>query len=250
MPVNERLRTAMQRTGTTSDDLALCCGVDVKTVERWISLGRIPHRANRWDAARRLGADEAWLWPEAAAGRRDTAAQSELVRLYADRASVPRDTWLRLMADARDDIAVLVMSGTFYAQSQPRVGRQLADASARGVRVRLCFGAPSSDAVATRDREEGLGGTLAAKIRSSLTYYRDAARSGGAEVRLHGCTLYASLFRYDEEILANPHAYGEAASANPVLHLRKLDGGTVAQHYMDSFERVWDTAKPWSGEDV
>ncbi|HEY1700455.1 MAG TPA: hypothetical protein VGG75_12160 [Trebonia sp.] len=74
------------------------------------------------------------------------------------------------------------------------------------------MGDPSSDAVATRDREEGPGGTLAAKIRSSLTYYRDAARSCGAEVRLHG--------------------------------------GTGAQHYTDSFERVWDTAKPWSGEDV
>ena len=240
----------MQRTGTTTDDLALCCGVDVKTVERWISLGRVPHRANRWDAARRLGAEEAWLWPQAAEGRRDSAAHSELVRLYADRASVPRDTWLRLMAGARDDIAVLVMSGTFYSQTQPRIGRELASAAARGVRVRLCFGDPGSEAVATRDREEGLGGTLAAKIRSSLTYYRDAARSGDVEMRLHGCTLYASLFRYDEEIMVNPHAWGEPASANPVMHLRRLDGGTVAGHYMDSYDRVWESAKPWAGEDI
>jgi hypothetical protein len=250
MAVNERLRTAMQRTGTTTDDLALCCGVDVKTVERWISLGRVPHRANRWDAARRLGADEAWLWPQAAEDRRDTATHSELARLYADRASVPRDLWLRLMEDATTDIAVLVMSGTFYAQAQPRVGRQLAAAASRGVRVRLCFGDPSSDAVATRDREEGLGGTLAAKIRSSLTYYRSVARAGDVEMRLHGCTLYASLFRYDDEIVVNPHAWGEPASANPVMHLRRLDGGTVAGHYMDSFERVWESAKPWAGEDV
>jgi uncharacterized protein DUF5919 len=240
----------MQRTGTTCDDLALCCGVDVKTVERWVSLGRVPHRKNRWDAACRLGADEAWLWPQAAEGRRDTAAHSELVRLYADRASVPRDRWLRMMEDAVDDISVLVMSGTFYAQTQPRIGRQLAAAAAKGVRVRLCFGDPSSEAVATRDREEGLGGTLAAKIRSSLTYYRETARSGGIEMRLHACTLYASLFRYDDEIMVNPHAWGEPASANPAMHLRRLDGGTVAGHYMDSFERVWDTGKPWAGEDA
>jgi hypothetical protein len=32
--VNERLRTAMIRTGVTADELALCCGVDVKTAER------------------------------------------------------------------------------------------------------------------------------------------------------------------------------------------------------------------------
>jgi transcriptional regulator with XRE-family HTH domain len=247
---NERLRTAMLRTGTTAEDLALCCGVDVKTVERWLTLGRVPHRANRWDAARRLGADEAWLWPQAAPVRREGATQSELVRLYPDRASVPRETWLALMDEAREDIAVLVMSGTFYAQTQPRVARMLAVASARGVRVRLCFGDPASDAVATRGREEGIGDTLAAKIRSALTYYRDIAAAGDAEARLHGCTLYASLFRYDDEIIVNPHAYGEAASANPALHLRRLDGGQVAAHYMDSFDRVWETAKPWTGEDV
>jgi hypothetical protein len=240
----------MLRTGTSPEDLAACCGVDVKTVERWIALGRVPHRANRWDAARRLGADETWLWPETASPRRDGAAQSELARMYPDRASVPRETWLALMDGARENIAVLVMSGTFYAQTQPRVAQLLAAASARGVRARLCFGDPRGEAVATRDREEGLGGTLAAKIRSSLTYYRQLAASGEADVRLHGCTLYASLFRYDDEIMVNPHAWGEPASANPVLHLRRLDGGQVAAHYMNSFDRVWDAAKPWHGEEV
>jgi hypothetical protein len=247
---NERLRTAMLRTGTTTDDLALCCGVDVKTVERWLSLGRVPHRANRWDAARRLGVEESWLWPQAVTPRREGAAQSELVRLYPDRASVPRETWTRLMAGVREEIAVLVMSGTFYQQTQPKIARMLADAAERGARVRLCFGDPAGEAVAVRDREEGLGGTLAAKVRSALTYYREIAASGVIAVRLHACTLYASLFRYDDEIVVNPHAFGEPASANPALHLRRLDGGQVAAHYMDSFERVWDTAKPWAGEDV
>jgi hypothetical protein len=240
----------MLRTGTTTDDLAACCGVDVKTVERWLALGRVPHRANRWDAARRLGADEAWLWPQAAPPRREGAAQSELVHLYPDRASVPRELWARLLEDAGEDIAVLVMSGTFYQQSQPRIARQLAEASARGVRVRLCFGDPSSAAVEVRDREEGLGGTLAAKARSALTYYRAAASTGDVEMRLHSATLYASLFRYDDDLIVNPHAYGQPASANPALHLRRLDGGQVAAHYMDSFERVWESAKPWTGEDV
>jgi hypothetical protein len=240
----------MLRTGTSIEELALCCGVDVKTVERWLSRGRVPHRANRWDAARRLGAEETWLWPEAASPARDGAARSELVHMYPDRASVPCDLWGRLLAGAREDIAVLVMSGTFYQQTQPRVTRHLAEAAGRGVRVRLCFGSPSCDAVAVRDREEGIGGTLAAKVRSALTYYRDAAAAGAFEVRLHSCTLYASMFRYDDEVIVNPHAFGEPASANPALHLRRLDGGQVAAHYMNSLERVWDTAKPWHGEEV
>jgi hypothetical protein len=43
-------------------------------------------------------------------------------------------------------------------------------------------------------------------------------------------------------VLVNPHAFGEPASANPTLHLRRLDGGGVADHYLASFDRVWDTA--------
>ena len=74
------------------------------------------------------------------AGRRADASQSELVRLYADRASVPREVWLRLMTDAREHIDVLVFSGTFYAQTQPKVARMLADAAGRGAEVQLCFG--------------------------------------------------------------------------------------------------------------
>jgi transcriptional regulator with XRE-family HTH domain len=157
--VNERLRTAMMRTGITTDDLALCCGVDAKTAERWLSPGRVPHRTHRWTAARRLGYDESYLWPDVQrpASRRAEATQSELVRLYADRASVPREVWLRMMTDASAHIDLLVFSGTFYGQTQPKVARMLADAAGRGVEVRLCFGDPASDAVATRDREEELG---------------------------------------------------------------------------------------------
>jgi hypothetical protein len=58
--VNERLRTAMMRTGVTVDDLARCCGVDPKTAERWLSTGRVAHRTHRWAAARRLGYEESY----------------------------------------------------------------------------------------------------------------------------------------------------------------------------------------------
>jgi len=242
----------MMRVGVDIEDLALCCGVDIKTAERWISPGRVPHRSHRWTAARRLGYEESYLWPDVhhSAARRAEASQSELVRLYPDRASVPREVWIRLMTEASEHIDVLVFSGTFYAQTQPKVARMLADAAGRGAQVRLCFGDPGSEAVAIRDREEDLGGTLAAKIRSALTYYRPLEGIDACEIRLHSTTLYASLFRYDDEIMVNPHAYGEPSSANPTLHLRRLDGGQLADHYIDSFERVWSTAVPWSRQDI
>jgi len=245
--VNERLRTTLLRTGVSVEDLAACCGIDPKSVERWITLDRTPRSQHRWAAARRLGVDEVYLWP-AALARRTAAVRTELLELFPNRAAVPRETWLQLMGSAAGRIDVLVFSGTFYSQIQPRVATQLADRAAAGVRIRLCFGDPDSDAVAVRDREERIGGTLAHKIRSSLTYYRPLLEVEGCEVRLHATTLYCSLFRYDDEALVNPHSYGEAGSANPVLHLRRLDGAGLFDHYVTSFDRVWETALPWTGE--
>jgi transcriptional regulator with XRE-family HTH domain len=247
--VNERLRTTMMRAGVTLEALATAAAVDVKTVERWISMDRMPHRKHRWTAAKLLGVDEAYLWPDLLhkfPGRQLTS-QSELVELYADRASVPRPLWLRLLSEAQENIDILVFSGTFYAQTQPRIAAMLTEAAQRGAVVRLCFGNPDSEAVTIRDREEGIGGTLAHKIRSSLSYYRTLLDVKNCEVRLHGTTLYTSLFRYDDEIMVNPHSYAEPASANPTFHFRRVDGGTLVNHYLTVFERVWETAMPWSG---
>lgn len=245
----------MLRHGVALEDLAETCGVESKTVERWVNTGRVPHRRHRWAAAKKLSADETYLWPDVLQRRGNDpravqANRSELLEIFPDRASVPRELWIRLMDGAQEFVDILVFSGTFFAQTQPRVAAMIADAVQRGVSVRLCFGDPSSTAVEVRDREERLGGTLAAKIRSSLTYYRRLPSLDGCEVRLHSTTLYASLFRYDDEILVNPHAYGEPASANPTLQFRKLDGGALASHYMASFERIWLEAVPWDGAEV
>lgn len=241
----------MLRQAVLLEELAACCGVEPKSVERWINTDRIPHRRHRWAAARHLSVDEIYLWP-AVAGRGSSgnaeATRAELVEIYPDRASVPRELWLRLLSEAQEHVDVLVFSGTFYAQTQPRVAAMVTEAAQRGAQIRLCFGDPTADSVAIRDREEGLAGTLASKIRSSLTYYRNLIEIDGCEVRLHSSTVYASLFRYDDEVLVNPHVYGEPASANPTLHFRRLGGGSIADHYITSFDRVWSEAMPWNGD--
>jgi hypothetical protein len=66
----------------------------------------------------------------------------------------------------------------------------------------------------------------------------------GVELRLHDTTLYASIYRSDETLLANVHAFGAPAAQNPVLHLRRVPGGRVVDHYLTSFDRVWAGAKP------
>jgi hypothetical protein len=248
---NERLRTAMQRTGTTIDDLALCCGVDPKSVERWLTLGRVPHRANRWDAARRLGYEEDYLWPDAPGReRRAEASQSEVVRVYPDRGSIPRGTWHQLLGGAREEIGILVHAGLFVAED-PATRRLLADQARAGVRIRMLLGDPTSALVAQRGEEEGIGrATVGAKIRNALSFLRPLARDGLVEIRLHDTTLYNSIYRADDQVLVNAHVYGNTAACAPVLHLRKVSGGSLVTVYTECIERVWEQSKPWNGDDA
>ncbi|MFF4650541.1 XRE family transcriptional regulator [Streptomyces sp. NPDC001380] len=248
--MNERLHSVLTRCGVLPESLAEACGVDPKTVGRWLG-GRVPHPRHRFRVAQYLGVEEGSLWPPPPRARSAPSAagpDGELVGIHQDRASVPRDTWLALLREARRQIDVLVFSGTFFAQSNPHVARMLAERAAAGVQIRLCFGDPGGGAAALRGREEGIGDTLAAKIRASLTYYRPLLPVAGCEVRLHDTTLYNSLFRYDDNLLVNPHVYGQPASANPLLHLRRTaDAGWFAT-YAQSFEAVWAGARPWTSD--
>jgi 8-oxo-dGTP pyrophosphatase MutT (NUDIX family) len=48
-----------------------------------------------------------------------------------------------------------------------------------------------------------------------------------------------SIYRFDDDMLVNAHVYGAPAAHSPVLHLRRLPGGRLVDHYQASFERVW-----------
>ncbi|MFE4591246.1 XRE family transcriptional regulator [Streptomyces laurentii] len=246
--MNERLHSVLAQRGVSPETLAEVCDVDPKTVSRWLG-GRIPHPRHRFRAARHLRVEETFLWPAllSRAGRSGGGPDSgEIVGTYQNRASVPRETWLALLQGARRQIDVLIFSGTFFAQSNPRVAKMLAERAAAGVHVRLCFGDPNGSAAAARGREEGIGDTLAAKIRASLTYYRPLLSEARCTVRLHDTTLYNSLFRYDDDLLVNPHVWGQPASANPVFHLRRVDATGWFDHYAQSFDAVWAGAGSWA----
>jgi hypothetical protein len=43
-------------------------------------------------------------------------------------------------------------------------------------------------------------------------------------------------------MLVNAHVYGAPAAHSPVLHLRRLPGGQLFDHYQASFEQVWEQA--------
>lgn len=238
---NERLRTALLQRGLTPADLAEHLGVDPKSVERWVG-GRIPYRRHRYAVAALLSVDENYLWPDALGPvQRTEASGSELITLYPHRWAVPREAWGMLFDEAEAEIGVLVYSGMFLA-ADAGLQQLFEEKAAEGVRVRILLGDPDSAAVAERGADEGIDAAMAAKIRNVIVRYRPMRRAG-VEIRLHSTVLYNSIFRADDEMLVNTHVHGVPAGRAPVLHLRRVAGGSMVSTYLDSFDRVWDGAR-------
>ena len=205
--------------------------------------GAHSHRSHRWATASLLGTDEAYLWPELADERRSQAASTaELVTLYPNRGAVPGALWRSLLEATSDRIDVLVFAGLFLPDGYPEIATLLASKAEQGTKVRLTLGDPDSDAVRRRGEEERIGDGMAARVRLGLLYLRDAIGAPGVELRFHATTLYNSLYRFDDDLLVNAHVYGAPAAHSPVLHLRRLPGGQLFDHYQASFERVWEQA--------
>jgi transcriptional regulator with XRE-family HTH domain len=245
---NERLRAALLEQGLTIAALAESIGVDEKTVERWITKDRTPYRRHRYATASRLGVDETYLWPDALPQEQVTSAStSELITVYPHRWSVPRDAWGRLFAGASEEIGILVYSGLFLSEDAG-VQRILRDKAEAGVRVRILLGDPDSPQVSARGADEGIDEAMGMKIRNALVMYRPLRAIEGVEFRLHGTTLYNSIYRADDQLLVNTHVYGVGASQAPVWHVRKIPGAELFTTYVESFERVWEGAKPIPGE--
>ena len=143
---NERLRAALLEHGLTPVALSEQIGVDHKTVERWITSGRVPYRRHRYAVAARLAVDEAYLWPDALSREQVTeASNSEVVAIYPHRSDVPHEVWEQLFSAAKQEIGILVYAGIFLAE-EAAVQKILAAKARAGVRVRVTARRPGQPA--------------------------------------------------------------------------------------------------------
>ncbi|WP_222854258.1 helix-turn-helix domain-containing protein [Fodinicola acaciae] len=244
---NERLRGSITAAGLHLKDVAKHVEVNQKTVERWIMSGRVPHRTHRWAVAKLLGTDEAYLWPDVMdETRTKVASEAEFIALYPSRIVVPHDRWRSLVDNASDSLDILVYAGLFLPDGgHPDLAGAMIKMGAEGGRVRVLLGDPDGDAVDLRAEEEDIGSSMAARVLLSLNYLKPALGAPGVEVRLHNTTLYNSIYRGDNTMYVNTHVYGAPASQSPVLHLQRVPGGRLFDHYQASFDRVWDLAVPY-----
>ncbi len=241
--VNERLRRSMLRAGLHTETLAQAAQVSTKTVERWLHGDVTPYPRTRYRVAAILQEDESYLWP----GAVDHAALkgAELIATYPRRADVPRHLWIELLRQTGRNVDVLAFAGLFLTEDHPDWVLLLADRAKAGVRLRLLLGDPAGAQLAARDAEHKIGGGVAGRVAAVLAYYKTLV--GVAEIRLHDTPLYNSIYRFDDDMLVNTHVYGLLAAYTPIMHLRRVDGAYF-NTYLESFERVWASARPLDGQ--
>jgi hypothetical protein len=240
--LNEPLRRALLRARLREDDIAARLDVDPKTVRRWLN-GRVPYASNRAKLADLVGAHEADLWPDAGGPLTARTRPEELESVYPHRWAIPRQKWTRFFESAGHEIGILAYSALFLAEDSGILSI-LADKGRAGVTVRIALGDPDSPHVTERGDEEGIGDAMPAKIRNAITLFRPLADVGNVEIRLHRTILYNSIYRADDQLFVNQHAYGIPAAHSPVLSLRKTDGDDMLSGYLRSFEHVWFAARP------
>lgn len=248
---NERLRAALIGAGLTIVGLSEIVGVDPKTVERWITKDRVPHRVHRMAVATAVGKEDGFLWPTAVSEvQRGETSRDELVGIHPNRGAIPMAVWTSLLTQAQRQIDILAFAATFLHDALPEFDASLAERARDGVPVRLCLGDPASDAVRLRGEEEGIGASLADRCTLTWRYFRPFLDEPNMAARMHGQTLYASMFRFDDDLLVNTHILGAAAGSSPVLQFHHLPGGRIFNHFMDGFERTWDSGRPVEGVQI
>jgi transcriptional regulator with XRE-family HTH domain len=243
MARNQRLHDAIRQSGRRLDDLADEVGADPKTVERWITTGRLPRPATRRKLAEVLGVPESVLWPGAPGVAYGT---SELVGIYTTRRELSPATIASLLDAATHHVDVLAYAALWLWDAVPDFAERLAKKVSSGTHVRICLGDPDSDAVGLRGREEGIGDGIANRCRLAANYATVIQRADTDAVRKTGATLYASMLCFDDEVLVNTHFWGNPASDSPVFHFRREGDRGIASTALRSFDRVWEEAQPLS----
>ncbi|RBQ17765.1 XRE family transcriptional regulator [Spongiactinospora rosea] len=242
--VNERLRRAIHRAGLDLTGLADAAGVSVKSVERWISGETVPYPRTRYRVGAIVQEDESYLWPESV--NKASLNGAELIATYPRRTDVPRHLWTELLRAAERNVDLLAFAGLFLTEEHGDWIPTLCRKAEAGARIRLLIGDPGGRQLGLRDAEHQIGGGVAGRVTAVMAYYTERMPPQ-VEIRLHDTPLYNSIYRFDDEMLINSHVYGILAAYTPTTHLRRIDGAYF-DTYLESYERVWASARPLERE--
>ncbi|NEB10801.1 helix-turn-helix transcriptional regulator [Streptomyces coelicoflavus] len=248
--MNEPLRRAMTQARISDSQLAERCGVDTKTVGRWITqTGRVPHARHRWAVSQALGEDESVLWPAATKKLVKAGPDREVAEVFPYRSACPASLWRSLITKAERELTFAGYTNYFLWLEQARFGTALRRKASAGCRVRFLVGDPDSDLTRSREKEEDVALSLSTRIRVTLAEL-EKLKGHDVDARFSSGHAYLSVFRFDDDMIVTPlltHSVGHDA---PTLHLRRHQDDGMFDRFATHVEELWTRGTPvWEDSD-
>ncbi|GAB3935092.1 helix-turn-helix domain-containing protein [Micromonospora vulcania] len=242
MARNDVLKWAIVKAGFTVVDLADRCNVDAKTVERWISRGRLPHPRSRVRAAEVLGEDVGVLWPEMIRRAVKVGTDRELVALYPRRADLPRSVFREAIEGANSRLWFGGYTSYFLWLEVTGAAGMLTAKANSGADLRFLLGDPASPVTAERERLEDTPLTLATRI--AMTRAEIGRLPAVIPVRLSDRHIAMSVWVFDDEAIVATHIGSGLGQDSVTLHLRRGQDGGAFDRYVEHFEALWVDGTP------
>ncbi len=244
--MSDTLRRAITESGLTTHQLARACGVEDRTVDRWLYEGRIPRPGTRAAAARKLGVEEVVLWPAAAKAVMKTGPDREIVSVYPYRSACPSSVWRSLITDAESSLTFAGYTNYFLWLEQPNLAAALRKKARAGAAVRFLLGDPDSDVTRRREGVERTALTVSTRIRITLEHLHHLGAVDGLEARYstHEGHISLSVFRFDDQMLVTPHLSNLVGHDSPMLHLCRLQDDGMFDRFAQHIETLWDAGRP------
>lgn len=229
----------------TNERLAATCGVDVKTVGRWINNeGRIPHPNHRRSVADALGVDESVLWPDGVKQTIKTGPDREVVAVYPRRASAPTSVWRKLITAAGQRLIFAGYTSYFVWIEHPNLAAALRRKAEAGAQVRFLLGEVDGEVTRHRGQVEDVPMTVGTRIRSSLAELDQLRDEPGVEVRHSEGHIAMSVFIFDDDMLVMPHLANVLGHDSPMMHLRRQQDDGMFDRFASHVDWLWNDARP------
>lgn len=241
---NVALRRAMLDAKVNDQRLADHCGVDVKTVARWLQdEARIPHMRHQWAAAEILGVESAVLWPEAIRNTVKTGPDREILTVYPYRSACPKSVWRGLITSARNEIVFAGYTNYFLWLEHPNLAKALKRKAEQGCKIRFLVGDPDSEVTRNREEVENVPLTVSTRIRITLSEIEQVRGVPGIEARFGDEHIAMSVFRFDSEMLVTPHLAKLVGHDSPMLHLRRHQDDGLFDRFAYHASELWSNGR-------
>jgi transcriptional regulator with XRE-family HTH domain len=242
---NEALKAAMEAAHLTRPALAEVCGVDIKTIDRWLSDDRrTPHPRQRQAAATALGTEPDVIWPAIREASRRSPGLREIQAAYPTRSALPSPVWSELVNGAAHELLFGGYTSYFLWLTIPDLRETLRSKAENGAKIRFLLGDPESEITQNREQVEGVPLTVRSRIAISLNELEPLRSTPGIEVRFSDRHISLSVWSFDDQMIACTHLAASVGHDSPTYRLKRSGDGGLFAAYSAHLNVLWKSARP------